>query len=124
MRPVSPPFFFLLALLASGLASPHRAAAQEPAVPPLRLNEAEYFSRPGVDVMAFQDIYPEGHQGGVSLILNGSRLNVRRCDKIQRCHEPPLDRSKLGHEGFTHLSMPQRSSTLGRDDFKQRRSAR
>lgn len=74
MRPVSPTFFFLLALLASGLASPHRAAAQEPAVPPLRLNEAEYFSRPGVDVMAFQDIYPEGHQGGVSLILNGSRL--------------------------------------------------
>ena len=41
---------------------------------PLRLNEREYFERPGVNVMAFQDIYPEGHQGGVGLILNGARV--------------------------------------------------
>jgi endoglucanase len=40
---------------------------------PLRLNDAEYFERPGLDVMAFSDFYPEGHQGGVSIIQNGIR---------------------------------------------------
>ena len=33
-----------------------------------------YFRYEGVDVMAFDDIYPEGHQSGVSLILHGQRL--------------------------------------------------
>ncbi len=41
---------------------------------PLRLNALEYFERPGVNVMAFQDIYPEGHQGGVSIIQHGVRV--------------------------------------------------
>ena len=40
----------------------------------LQLNPREYFSAPGVDVMAFQDIYPEGHQGGVGVIQNGVRV--------------------------------------------------
>ena len=31
-----------------------------------KLNEQEYFENGGVNVMAFQDIYPEGHQGGVA----------------------------------------------------------
>jgi endoglucanase len=38
------------------------------------LNDLEYFEMPGVDVMAFQDIYPEGHQAGVSIIQNGVRV--------------------------------------------------
>jgi endoglucanase len=38
------------------------------------LNKAEYFERGGVNVMAFQDIYPEGHQGGVAVIMHGKRL--------------------------------------------------
>ena len=29
---------------------------------------------PGLNVMAFQDIYPEGHQAGVSIIQNGNRV--------------------------------------------------
>jgi hypothetical protein len=29
---------------------------------------------PGLNVMAFQDIYPEGHQAGVSIIQNGERV--------------------------------------------------
>lgn len=33
-----------------------------------------YFSREGVDVMAFYDFYPEGHQGGVCVIMNGNRV--------------------------------------------------
>ena len=33
-----------------------------------------YFQNSGVDVMAFNDIYPEGHQSGVSVIMHGSRV--------------------------------------------------
>ena len=39
-----------------------------------KLNEASgYFHCMGVDVMAFDDIYPEGHQSGVSIIMHGNR---------------------------------------------------
>ena len=38
------------------------------------LNSSGYFQNKGVDVMAYDDIYPEGHQGGVSLIMHGKRL--------------------------------------------------
>jgi len=44
------------------------------AKPRLVLNERDYFSMPGLDVMAFQDFYPEGHQGAVSIIQNGVRV--------------------------------------------------
>ena len=33
-----------------------------------------YFQNGGVDVMAFDDIYPEGHQSGVSIIMHGNRI--------------------------------------------------
>ena len=33
-----------------------------------------YFRNKGVDVMAFDDIYPDGHQSGVSIIMHGNRL--------------------------------------------------
>ncbi len=39
-----------------------------------RLNDQEYFENGGVNVMAFQDIYPEGHQGGVAVIMHGIRI--------------------------------------------------
>ena len=39
-----------------------------------QLNASGYFSNHGVDVMAFDDIYPEGHQSGVSLIMHGHRI--------------------------------------------------
>ena len=38
------------------------------------LTSKGYFRNGGVDVMAFDDIYPEGHQGGVSLIMYGNRI--------------------------------------------------
>src|SRR5688572_7192947 len=41
---------------------------------PLQLNEAEYFERPGVNVMLGQDYYPEGHQGGVSILMHDERV--------------------------------------------------
>jgi len=42
--------------------------------PTLLLNDLGYFELPGLNVMAFQDIYPEGHQAGVSIIRNGIRV--------------------------------------------------
>ena len=40
-----------------------------------------YLQCEGVDVMAFDDIYPAGHQGGVSIIMNGHR--VATCGDIR-----------------------------------------
>jgi len=39
-----------------------------------RLNADGYFNAGGTDVMAFSDFYPEGHQGGVCVIMNGQRI--------------------------------------------------
>ncbi len=36
--------------------------------------KAGYFQNKGVDVMAFDDIYPAGHQSGVSILMHGSRV--------------------------------------------------
>ena len=65
------PLFCLLAP-AAGLAQ--SAATAAPSAPGLHLNQKEYFEAPGLNVMAFQDIYPDGHQGGVSIIQNGVRV--------------------------------------------------
>jgi endoglucanase len=40
----------------------------------LQINENEYFEKPGLNVMVFIDIYPEGHQGAVGIIQNGTRV--------------------------------------------------
>ena len=47
---------------------------QETAAGFLLGKETGYFTRQGVDVIAFEDIYPEGHQGGVSLLMHGERI--------------------------------------------------
>ena len=39
-----------------------------------RLIDEGYFNAGGTDVMAFSDFYPEGHQGGVCVIMNGHRI--------------------------------------------------
>ena len=58
-------------LLAAGLAVSVNfgAKAQQFALGP-----EGYFRCEGVDVMAFYDFYPEGHQGGVCIIMNGRRV--------------------------------------------------
>jgi endoglucanase len=60
--------FYLCLLLGGMLCSTH-ALAQG-----FKLQPSGYFQNQGIDVMAFDDIYPEGHQSGVSLIMNGKRL--------------------------------------------------
>ncbi len=70
MERVSPvPFLLSAAIL--GIAAASNLVAQDSS---LHLNKKEYFEAPGVNVMAFQDIYPDGHQGGVSIIQNGVRV--------------------------------------------------
>lgn len=39
-----------------------------------KLNSLGYFQNHGIDIMVFDDIYPEGHQGGLAIIMNGDRL--------------------------------------------------
>jgi endoglucanase len=39
-----------------------------------QLTARDYFHRDGADVMAFQDFYPDGHQGGVTIVQHGVRV--------------------------------------------------
>ena len=39
-----------------------------------KLNDQGYFERPGINVMVGQDYYPEGHQGGLSIIMHDERV--------------------------------------------------
>ncbi len=52
------------------LLTPFAIAAQEN----FTLNEQEYFERPGINVMLGQDYYPEGHQGGLSILMHDERV--------------------------------------------------
>jgi endoglucanase len=40
----------------------------------LRINALEYFDEPGLSVLVFHNVYPEGHQGGVEIIQHGERI--------------------------------------------------
>lgn len=39
-----------------------------------KLNQKGYYEVAGVNVVVFEDYYPEGHQSGVSVIMNGNRV--------------------------------------------------
>ncbi len=58
-----------IAILAVALAPAASFAAEN-----FKLNAQEYFERPGVNVMYGQDYYPEGHQGGLSVIMHDERI--------------------------------------------------
>ena len=60
---------FLFASVLALLCSSGALHAQD-----FKLTSSGYFKNQGVDVMAFDDIYPEGHQGGVCIIMNGHRV--------------------------------------------------
>ncbi len=65
---------FRQALIAAVCILPSAAMAEPEVAGELHLNEFEYLSMPGVDVMLAHDFYPEGHQGGVGLIMHDQRL--------------------------------------------------
>jgi endoglucanase len=54
------------------------AATAQGATPPketgLALNDKGYFAMPGLNVTSFADIYPDGHQTGVTIIQHGTRV--------------------------------------------------
>lgn len=52
---------------------PAMASAQG-AAPALSLNQKGYFAEPGLDVMVFSDYYPDGHQTGVTIVQQGTRV--------------------------------------------------
>jgi endoglucanase len=70
MRSLSAVVVAALSLLTCSLSFPGQQSAQDG----FKLNDLEYFELAGVNIMAFQDIYPEGHQGGISIIQNGERV--------------------------------------------------
>jgi len=50
------------------------AAGMVRAEPLLKLNDKGYFEAPGLNVTVFADIYPDGHQTGVTVIQHGVRV--------------------------------------------------
>jgi hypothetical protein len=67
-----------LRLLLSAALGTLLAAASRGDAPPgedaLVINDKEYLEMRGLNVMLAHDYYPEGHQGGVGVILNGQRV--------------------------------------------------
>jgi hypothetical protein len=58
-------------LLLAGLPLLIAAASGDP---DLTLSPGGYLTRPGLDVIVFDDIYPDGHQTGVTVIQQGTRV--------------------------------------------------
>ncbi len=57
-------FFLILFLLCANL----------PLFSALAITEEHYFDQPGLSVLVFHNHYPEGHQGGVEIILHDERI--------------------------------------------------
>ncbi|HEY6530103.1 MAG TPA: glycoside hydrolase, partial [Cellvibrionaceae bacterium] len=51
-----------------------QALSAPAAAPALTINDKNYFAMQGLDVTVFSDIYPDGHQTGVTIIQHGSRV--------------------------------------------------
>jgi len=65
------PCLKLLGIAAAAAALATRGSAAQDA---LTLNSQDYLEMRGLNVMLANDYYPEGHQGGVGVILNGERV--------------------------------------------------
>jgi len=85
-----------------------------------KLSPSGYFQDKGVDVMAFDDIYPEGHQGGVSIIMHGNRVATNGDIRLEptpgQWQSVPIQRDrKLDISGNTitaYMSYPDSSRHL------------
>jgi hypothetical protein len=81
------------------------------------LTPREYFHHDGVDVMAFQDFYPDGHQGGVTIVQQGVRVAANGDVRLeptpgQWSPMPQQDRREVRRETgeiVTRLSYPDTS---------------
>ena len=83
-----------------------------------QLNDDGYFNAGGTDVMAFSDFYPEGHQGGVCVIMNGQRIATNgdiRLEATPGQWQPvpkQLSRKTEGNRIVTTLCYPDSSRHL------------
>lgn len=86
-----------------------------------KLNEKTgYFQNKGVNVMAFDDIYPEGHQSGVSIIMHGHRVATNGDLRFEQTPGqwqpvPKQNERKLNletHSITTNLSFPDQERHL------------
>jgi endoglucanase len=66
--------FICVASLAFVLAVQLSFSQSKPAAPALAINEAGYYEMPGVNVILFDDFYPDGHQGGLTIVQRGRRI--------------------------------------------------
>lgn len=108
-------------LLASALSL--NISAQNNAPKGFHLNEQEYFENQGVNVMAFQDIYPEGHQGGVAVIMHGMRLATNgdlRLDETPGQWQPiPKQKKRIVNiaQGLISVTLTYPDSAINRKGF-------
>jgi endoglucanase len=58
-------------IIAAGIISIISAASERDC---LTINDSDYFEMDGLNVIVFDDSYPEGHQGGITIIQNGVRV--------------------------------------------------
>ncbi len=93
------------ALLLFALASVQMVSLARPSTdaPVFGLNDKEYFEAPGVSVMCFQDFYPEGHQGGVTVVQQDVRTAANGDLRLeptpgQWAPVPKLDRREVNRE--------------------------
>ncbi len=83
-----------------------------------KLSPDGYFNCEGVDVMAFSDFYPEGHQGGICVIMNGQRVATNgdiRLEATPGQWQPvpkQLKRTQEGNVIVTTLCYPDSSRHL------------
>src|SRR6478609_3834413 len=70
MKKFRTPFLYIAALFVFGFIPCFSQQKEDGLV----LNEQEYLEMPGLNVMLAHDFYPEGHQGGVGIIQNGTRV--------------------------------------------------
>ena len=98
---------------------PTRIFAQEKNT--LKINDKDYFAMPGLNIMVFDDIYPEGHQGGISIIQNGVRVATNgdiflepvsgQWEPFSKFHHRDID--KNNNEIRVSLSYPDSSKKTG-----------
>ena len=77
-----------------------------------KVNKSGYFNYKGVDAMLFNDYYPEGHQGGVSIIMHGKRVVTNgdiRFDETPGQWQPvprKISSEQKGNALITRLAYP------------------
>jgi hypothetical protein len=81
-----------------------------------------YFQNQGVDVMAFDDFYPSGHQSGVSIIMHGNRVASNGDLRIEQMsggwRQPEQGERVLDEAGNVITTSMVISGFSGQPDFK------